>query len=122
MALSVRSRWSPPVVVGTAILVVSLLPVSAGGTATPVVPFGIDAWLHLAGYAVLSAGLARALSMGGQSGLTGVGVAVLLAAGFGIGVELLQTTVPARRFELTDLAANAVGSIVGAAGWWTSGR
>ena len=72
----------------------------------PVVPFGMDTWLHVAGYAALSASSSLALAANGRGIQTAIGSVVAVA--FGLGVELLQTAVPTRSFAWSDVVANAV--------------
>jgi VanZ family protein len=115
----VRSpRWVP-IAVALAILAASLLPGSAssaaGGTVGPV---GVDKLLHVVGYAVLAVVVLAALRR--PSGREALAV-VVLVTGFGGAVELLQAPVPGRSVSSFDLVADAVGAVVGAAGWWLFG-
>jgi VanZ family protein len=88
--------------------------------APTLVPFGVDAWLHVVGYAALAASLSRAVPTADHGGP--IVVAVTAAVCFGVGIELLQTAVPTRGFARSDIAADAIGSAIGGAGWWRSRR
>jgi VanZ family protein len=113
-----RSPWALPTGVAAAILLASVVPLPGDGMEPAPGPFGVDAWLHLLGYAALAASLSRAVSMGGHGAVVAVAVAVTAAVGFGVGIELLQTVVPTRGFAWSDVAADAVGSAIGGVGWW----
>ena len=114
-----RSRSWLPVAVATAILAASLLPGSASGAAGGAVgPVGVDKLLHVVGYAVLAAVVLAALRRpNGREALA----AVVLVTAFGGAVELLQGPIPGRSVSLLDLAADAVGAVLGALGWWLTG-
>jgi len=117
-----RSSWALPAGVTAAILLGSLVPVPGERAVLPVVPLGIDAWVHLAGYAALAATLSRAFVAGGHRMPTAVAHAAVAAVSFGVAVELLQTAVPTRGFAWGDVEANAIGSALGGLGWWRSRR
>nr|WP_303648772.1 VanZ family protein [Haloarchaeobius litoreus] len=108
--------WGPAVGWGTVVLVASLVDPPGAATATTG-PFGVlaaDKWQHGLAYAVLGGLVARALGRRtARAALLAVGVAVAV----GFGVELLQSFVPWRTASLVDGAANAVGAVVGVAGW-----
>lgn len=120
---SARRRWRLAAgVVAVGIVVASLLPPEAVlGPAPPTDPpgplglVGADKWLHAAGYAVLAGTLVPGVADGPE---TSPGraflLAVAVAAGVGLCVELLQWPHPGRTASLGDAAANLVGAVVGA--------
>ncbi|MFB6195856.1 MAG: VanZ family protein [Haloplanus sp.] len=120
-----RARW---LLVGTilaAILVFSVVPPpGAGRLATG--PFGVvplSTWLHGLAYATLALGLAYALRTSPRPAwqlLVGV---FAFATAYGAGIELLQLTRPARRFDGADILANATGAALAVIGWtWLERR
>jgi VanZ family protein len=117
-----RSPWALPTGVAAAILLASVVPLPGDGMEPAPGPFGVDAWLHVVGYAALAASLSRAVSTAGHGTVVAIAVAVAAAVGFGVGIELLQTVVPTRGFAWSDVAADAVGSAIGGTGWWRSRR
>jgi VanZ family protein len=125
---SARRRWRVLAGVVTLVVVVaSLLPPElflgpdTGATPDlrgPLGLVGLDKWLHALGYAVLAGTLVPAVAADrpGRRSLAGtVVVAFAVAAGVGLGVELLQWPHPGRTASLVDAAANLVGAAVGAA-------
>jgi VanZ family protein len=114
-----RSRRWLPAAVAFAILAASLLPGSASGAAGGAVgPVGVDKLLHVVGYAVLAAVALAALRR--PNGREVLAVVVLVTA-FGGAVELLQAPISGRSVSVLDLVADAVGAVLGAAGWWLFG-
>lgn len=109
-------RWLAVAVVAAAILWASVTrPTGVRGVLGPLGIVGLDKWLHAVAYACLAVVLAYALA---EWDATAAAVGVLLAAmAFGLGVELLQSTIPYRTFSWWDLLANAVGATVVAVGW-----
>jgi hypothetical protein len=85
---------------------------------------GADKWLHGVGYAVLAGTLVPAASRADRdrSGLRLVLFAVAVAAGVGLGVELLQWPHPGRTASLADATANLVGAVLGAGVAVAAGR
>ena len=110
------------ILVAAAILVASVLPLGSGtggATSGALLGVGLDKWLHAVGFAVLAAALVgylerRRSPRPGRPAAT-LARAVLLATLFGAGAELLQWPLPWRRASTADLAADAVGALVGAA-------
>ena len=113
-------RWRPAVAFAVVVLAASIVPVPRVG-ADPAGPvhglLGVVAGVtaptdpfHFVGYAVLAALSARATCHGGR----GLLVAAAVAAAFGFGVELVQTTVPWRTFAWRDSLVNAAGAATGA--------
>ncbi len=114
-----RSRRWLPIAVALAILAASLLPGSTSSAAGGAVgPVGVDKLLHAVGYAVLAAVVLAALRR--PTGREVLAVVVLVTA-FGGAVEILQAPVPGRSVSVLDLVADAVGAVLGAAGWWLFG-
>lgn len=102
-------------VAGT-ILVASLLP--AGSDAAGGLP--PDELLHAVAYAGLAATVCWwrvAAPTPGPSRPRSLAMVVVAVALYGGVVELLQTPLPTRTGSLSDLGANAVGAVVGVAGW-----
>ncbi|WP_256296674.1 VanZ family protein [Haloarchaeobius salinus] len=109
-------RWGPAVAWAAVVLVASLVDPPGAATASTR-PFGVlpaDKWQHGLAYAVLGGLVARALE---RTTLQAALLAVALAVAVGFGVELCQSFVPWRTASLGDGAANAVGAVVGVAGW-----
>jgi VanZ family protein len=115
----VRSRRLLPVAVALAILAGSLVPGSASGAAGGTVgPVGVDKLLHVVGYAVLA--VIRLWAAPARDARSVLAVVVAVTA-FGGAVELLQWPIPGRSVSLLDLVADAVGAVLGTAGWWLFG-
>jgi hypothetical protein len=107
------------------ILVASLLPLPRDDAVPPLVPLGIDTWVHAISYAVFAASLLGAIRAeeSGRSGaraeeprgseLRGIVIAAVVATALGVGIEVAQTVIPGRTFEVADVVANAVGAGVG---------
>ena len=82
--------------------------------------FGLDKWLHALGYAALAGALAVALAAHDRFRtrlVRIVALAVLLTVGYGVGIEIVQATIPERSFSVGDIVADVVGAGVGAVGW-----
>ena len=79
--------------------------------------------VHLAAYAGLGLLTARALARGSldRVGARVVSGAVLISSMYGVTDEYHQLFVPGREFDLLDIAADTIGSIVGASalGAWS---
>jgi VanZ family protein len=100
-------RWLGAVSVAGALLAASSLP----GTSLPTAPSS-DLSLHVLGYGGLTLSLVYATAAGGCRLPGRVLVVVTSAVLFGLGMELLQLTVPGRRFSSLDLLANGIGTLV----------
>lgn len=105
-----------PVAVALLILVASVVDPPSGGASGlgPLGVVGVDKYYHAAAYAALASTVAWAR---GRSTLRALVLAVLVATGYGFGIELVQSTLPARSFDLVDALANAVGATLGATAW-----
>ncbi|WP_049902352.1 VanZ family protein [Halococcus agarilyticus] len=122
--LAARSvRYALVAVVACVILVASVL--EPDPTAAPTMgPFGIvgaDKWTHALAYAGLTGTLLYASVSSNRDG-SRVVLAVVLAVGFGIGVELVQWPIPYRTASVADAIADAVGALLLALAWRSFGR
>ena len=80
-------------------------------------PLGVvpaDKWLHALGYATLASLLAYASLAQTRRTLL---LVTVVTVGYGVGIEVVQATLPVRSFDVADVAANAVGAVV-AVLWW----
>lgn len=107
-------RWWPAVVVGTVVVVFSLVPLGGGGAGV-----GPDTLLHVVDYAALAFALGYGARARHLPTLVAVAVAVATVGG---AVELLQGPIPTRDTSLVDAAANTLGAALGTAGWWVASR
>lgn len=92
------------------------------GTLAPTGPFGVvalDKWIHASGYAGLGFVVAYATQ---ARQVRDIGRAVVVAAAFGAGIELVQAALPYRTFSLLDMGANAFGAVVGGVVWYVATR
>ncbi|WP_136717311.1 VanZ family protein [Halorientalis salina] len=82
-----------------------------GGTAMtgPLGVVGADKWFHAVGYAVLVVLVANALGTTTRSRLA---LAVTLATGYGLGIEVVQSALPWRSFDVLDALANFLGALL----------
>ena len=118
---SARLRWVAVLLVGAIIGVASVVSAPGGvGSAGPLGVVGADKWFHAAGYAALALALAAALD--GRDRIRTAATAAAVAVAYGAAIELVQGPLPTRAYDPIDLAANAVGAIVAALGWWALNR
>jgi VanZ family protein len=125
-------RLLAPVAWAGFVLVASVVDPSGGPPAGPVLGVPGDKVLHGLTYATLAAALAVGLAtprlrdtapaplarLAGRRPVRRVALlAVLVATAYGLAIEGIQYPLPYRTFELLDAAANAVGAVLGAAGW-----
>lgn len=109
-----------PAVLTLLIVVASLVPPSlvlgppTPGGPTTLLGVALDKWVHAVAYAVLAGTLVPPLAEQHQSHWRVAVVAVTVATGVGLGVELLQWPHPGRTASLADAAANLVGAVCGA--------
>ena len=79
--------------------------------------------VHLAAYAGLAALNTRALARGAFDRVGGrhVAGAIVIATAYGVSDEYHQLFVPGRNFDVLDVAADAIGAIIGASalGAWS---
>ncbi|UWG50579.1 VanZ like family protein [Halalkaliarchaeum sp. AArc-CO] len=115
-------RWVRLALVGAVmgtILYFSIIPMP-GGDAFRTGPFGIlpfSKWMHLLAYGGLALVLAYALHDSPRPDWQILSIVFLIAVGYGIGIELVQATVPERTYSPLDMVTNAVGAAV-AVGLW----
>lgn len=107
-------RWAVVTVVAGSIFVASVLdPPSSGVPALgPLGLVGFDKWLHTAAYAGLGFVLFVAL-VPPRHPERALAVAVVVAAVYGVGIELVQGPLPERSLDAADALANAFGALVG---------
>jgi hypothetical protein len=91
------------------------LPSTDGSSPVGLFGVGIDKWVHGLSYAVLG-GMVAAVR-GRRTAVDLLAVVVVVAA-FGAGIEVAQMAIPGRTGGSTDALANALGAVVGTAGWW----
>ncbi len=80
---------------------------------------GIDKWIHVGSYALLTYLLAFACLAERAWAFV---VIALASVAFGGGVELVQSTIPWRTMEFADVVANSAGTVVAVGAWkatWT---
>lgn len=112
-------RWGAVLAVAGIILFYSI---QAGpGTETfQTGPFGVVSysdWLHFLAYACLAVMLAYALHDSRLSEWHVVILVFVCAVGYGVTIELLQSTLPARTFALGDMGVNATGAAIAVVCW-----
>lgn len=107
-------RWSAVVVVASGLFVASVLTPPSSGVPElgPLGLVGFDKWLHTVAYASLSGVLFLALATSRRPRRAFV-AAVVLAALYGVGIELVQAPLPARAADPTDALANTFGAVLG---------
>ena len=89
-------------------------PPTGGGPPLTLFGLPLDKVLHAGAYATLAGLLAYAALPRGWPALLAVALA---ATAYGAGIEVVQTFLPRRTFDLLDLAANGVGAAVAAGVW-----
>lgn len=121
VSVPVAPRWLRYLGVLTVALVILVGSVGdPPSTGMPPFVLGIpqDKWLHALAYAGLAGTLAYAtLTPGARPTRQALGVALLLAVAYGVGIEGVQAFLPARTFDPLDALANAVGASVGSMPW-----
>ncbi|WP_089866282.1 VanZ family protein [Halogranum rubrum] len=107
-------RWSAVVVVASGLFVASVLTPPSGGVPElgPLGLVGFDKWLHTVAYAALGGTLFLALAPLRRPTRAFV-AAVVFAALYGVGIELVQAPLPARAADPTDALANTLGALLG---------
>lgn len=104
--------------VALAILFASVVDPPTTGASPVILGVSKDKWLHALAYAGLASSLAYAgLPETDVPERRAVAAAFLLAVGYGVGIELVQSTLPYRAFDLLDVLSNAVGATVGVVPW-----
>ncbi len=120
---SIDPRWWPAILVGAAVLTLSLVPLQGSVLATAgsgtIAGVGVDTLLHVVDYAALAVALCYAM---GVRDTPGVVIVVGLAVLVGGSVELAQAPMSTRRASWLDLLADGLGGVLGAAGWLLTRR
>lgn len=83
-------------------------------------PFGVlplSTWLHGVGYAGLAFVLAYALQHSPRPDWQVLCFVFAFAAGYGVGMELIQSTLAYRTFDTGDILVNAVAAALAVTGW-----
>lgn len=105
------------VLVAAVIVYFSLFDSPGGPGPLPMGPLGLvhlDKWYHAAGYAALGGALGYATLDVDARTLAAI---FLLAAGYGVAIELVQAPLPDRAFSYADMGADALGALLGLAVW-----
>lgn len=106
-----RGNWGPATVAATLLLVGSAIPLPDQYN-PDFGPYGPDKLLHIIGHAGLVALLGTAV--GDDDRISGHAYgAIVLSAGYGLAIEVLQESVPGRQFEFGDVVAGLLGSLIG---------
>lgn len=115
------ARVAGAVGVALAILYFSVIvPPAPGEVGLPetLLGFFLDKWLHFAAYAAFAGALGYArLAPGERLDWRGLALVLLAAAGYGVGIELVQALLPERAFSLADMVANGIGAALGTLPW-----
>lgn len=104
-------RAVPAIVYAGIVFAASVVNPPSGGVPAvgPLGLVGADKWVHATAYAVLTVFLAYALRATTFRLLVAVAV---VASVYGVGIELVQSTLPFRTFDRLDAAANTLGVLV----------
>ncbi|AZH24890.1 VanZ family protein [Haloplanus aerogenes] len=112
-------RWLLVIAVLAAILVFSIVrPPGTGRLVTG--PFGVlplSTWLHAIGYAGLALVLAYALQSSPRPNWQLLCLVFGFATAYGVGMELIQSTLAYRTFDPADILVNAVAAALTVVGW-----
>jgi VanZ family protein len=112
-------RWSLVVAVLATLLVFSVVrpPGTTGRAFGPLGAFPLTAWLHAIGYAGLAVVLAYALQTSPRPDWQILCVVFAFVTAYGAGIELIQSTLAYRTFDVGDILVNALGAAVSVTGW-----
>jgi len=113
------ARWGLALAAAGLLFYFSLVPPPGSG-AIPRGPLGVlplSTWLHFAGYAGLAVAVAYAMTGSPRPDWQVVAVAFGAAVAYGVGIELVQATVPVREFSYADMGINALGAGIAAGAW-----
>lgn len=110
-------RAVPAIVYASIVFAASVVNPPSGGqpTAGPFGLVGADKWVHAIAYAVLTVLLAYALW---ASTFRLLVVVAVVASVYGVGIELVQSTLPFRTFDRLDAVANTLGVLVASVSLW----
>ena len=114
-----RLRWALVGAAALTVLCFSVVPLpGTGPLATgPLGLLPLSLWAHALGYAGLAVLLAYALHTSPRPDWQVLLVVFLAATGYGIGMELVQLTVPGRTFDVADVLVNAAAAALAVVGW-----
>ena len=102
-------NWGPVLVLASGIYIISAFPQGI------FIPSGLDKVIHFLEFALLGFFTARAILLSGNLGRwTGIGLAALIAALWGVLDEFHQSFGPGRQASLGDGIADALGALAGA--------
>lgn len=112
-------RWGLALAAAGLLLYFSIIPPPGSGAITsgPLGVLPLSVWLHFAGYGGLAVAVAYAMTDSQRPGWQVVAVAFAAAVAYGVGIELVQATVPVREFSYADMGVNALGAGVAAGAW-----
>jgi len=112
-------RWGLALAAAGLLFYFSIVPPPGTGAIQrgPLGVLPLSVWLHFAGYAGLAVAVAYAMTDGQRPGWQVVAVAFAAAVAYGVGIELVQSTVPARQFSYADMGVNALGAGLAAGAW-----
>jgi VanZ family protein len=112
-------RWSLVAAVLATLLVFSVVrpPGTTGRALGPLGVFPLTAWLHAIGYAGLAFVLAYALQTSPRPDWQILCVVFAFVTAYGAGIELIQSTLAYRTFDVGDILVNALGAAVAVIGW-----
>ena len=108
-------RWLPPGILGIIIIILSLMPGGPGNLNFWGIPY-FDKIGHFGMYAVWTFLFLRALSGDSKMSLKkSFWISIVTGALAGVALEYMQLFMhQGRSFELADMAANALGALIGA--------
>lgn len=110
-------RAVPAVLYAAVVFAASVADPPSGGLplAGPFGLVGVDKWIHVGTYAALAVLVAYALWTTTSRRLI---AAVVVASAYGLGIEVVQSVLPLRAFELLDVLANTLGALLAAVVLW----
>lgn len=112
------ARWAGVLAAAAIIFYFSVLDtIAAPGGSSPL----WDKQLHFLAYAGLTVATAYATATWQRADRRRVAVVLLAVLGYGLGIELVQSTLPVRQFSSLDLLANVIGVTLGAV-WFVAER
>ncbi|MFC7131634.1 MULTISPECIES: VanZ family protein [Salinibaculum] len=115
------SRWSGAAV-GTVVLLVASVVPSPLERRSEWDRVGPDKFLHLVGHAMYAATVADAFDAGRCTRGEAAVLAVCVSTAHSLVTGRLQTWVPGRAFELADVVAGLLGTVVAVWRWYVAGN
>lgn len=106
-------RWAGVVAIAGVIFYASILTVPPGTPLETVKPelIPLDKWYHFLGYAAFGGSLAYATTDWETDRAVLLVAVFALTVVYGVGLELVQSQLPARHFSVADAYANAFGAL-----------